>query len=95
VENSTSLIERFHNTLKDRTKVMRDLKDTRTLKRFTDGWLVHYNFFRPNMALDNKSPAETAGLKYDCHDWADVVGYKKAPLIQTLTPEIVPSVESA
>ena len=74
---------------------MRDLKDTRTLKRFTDGWLVHYNFFRPNMALDNKSPAEIAGLKYDCHDWADVVGYKKAPLVQTLSPEIVPSVESA
>jgi putative transposase len=87
VENSTSLIERFHNTLKDRTKVLRDLKDTRTLKRFTDGWLVHYNFFRPNMALDNKSPAIVAGLNYDCHDWADVVGFKKAPLVQTLTPE--------
>lgn len=85
--NSTAMIERFHNTLKDRTKVMRDLKDTRTLKRFTDGWLVHYNFFRPNMSLDNKAPAEVAGLKYENHDWAEVVGYKKAPLVQTLTPE--------
>jgi transposase-like protein len=90
---STAMIERFHNELKDRTKTMRDLKDTRTLKRFTDGWLVHYNFFRPNMGMDNKSPAEVAGLKYQNHDWADVVGYKKTPLVQTLTPE--PIAESA
>lgn len=89
VENSTALIERFHNTLKDRTKVMRDLKNTRTLKRFTDGWLVHYNFFRPNMALDNRAPAMVAGLKYDCQDWACVVGAEKTPLVQTLTPEIL------
>ncbi len=93
VEKNTSLIERFHNTLKDRTKVMRDLKDKNTLKRFTDGWLVHYNFFRPNMALGNKPPAEAAGLKYESHDWADVVGYKKAPIVQTLEPE--PLIESA
>jgi putative transposase len=93
-EHSTALIERFHNTLKDRTKVMRELRDKSTLKRFTDGWLVYYNFFRPNMALDNKSPAEVAGLKYENHSWTDVVGVKKVPIAQILKPEIVP-VESA
>ena len=86
LEDSTSLIERFHNTLKDRTKVMRDLRDKNTLKRFTDGWLVHYNFYKPHMALDDKPPAEVAGLQYENHSWADVVGYKKAPLVQTLKP---------
>jgi putative transposase len=94
VERNTSLIERFHNTLKDRTKVMRDLRDKGTLKRFTDGWLVYYNFFRPNMALGNKSPAEVAGLKYDNHSWTDVVGVKKVPIARILKPEIVPQ-ESA
>jgi putative transposase len=89
VERNTSLIERFHNTLKDRTKVMRDLRDKSTLKRFTDGWLVYYNFFRPNMALDNKSPAEVAGLKYDNHSWTDLVGVKKVPIAQILKPKIV------
>jgi transposase-like protein len=92
VEHNTSLIERFHNTLKDRTKVMRDLRDKSTLKRFTDGWLVYYNFFRPNMALDNKSPAEVAGLKYENHSWTDVVGVKKVPITQILKPETVPTV---
>ena len=96
VENSTSLIERFHNTLKDRTKVMRDLRDKDTLKRFTDGWLVHYNFFRKNMALDDRTPAEVAGLNHECQDWADVVGHEKTPLVQTLKPEAVePTGDSA
>ncbi len=89
LENNTSLIERFHNTLKERLKVMRDLRDKKTLKRFTDGWLVHYNFFRPNMALGDKPPAVVAGLDYKNHDWADVVGYKKEPIVQTLQPEPV------
>ena len=94
VEHSTALIERFHNTLKGRTKVMRDLRDKSTLKRFTDGYLVHYNFFRPNMALGNKTPAEVAGLQYKNHSWSDVVGVKKVPIAKILKPEIVP-VESA
>ena len=94
VEHSTALIERFHNTLKDRTKVMRNLRDKDTLKRFTDGWLVHYNFFRQNMALNNKSPAEMAGLEYKHHSWDDVVGVKKVPIAKILKPEIVPA-ESA
>ncbi len=89
IENNTSLIERFHNSLKDREKVMRDLRDKNTLKRFTDGWLVHYNFFRPHMALNNRPPAEVAGLTYDSHNWADVVGYKKTPIVQILKPEPV------
>ncbi|MBI4188899.1 MAG: DDE-type integrase/transposase/recombinase [Chloroflexi bacterium] len=77
---NTSLIERFHNSLKDRTKVMRDLRDKNTLKRFTDGWLVYYNFYRPNMALNELPPAQVAGLEYDWHSWADVVEYEKEPL---------------
>lgn len=89
IENNTNLIERFHGSLKDRTKVMRGLKNLATAKYFTDGWLVHYNYFRPHMALDNKRPAEVAGIEYDTKSWADVVGYEKQPIVQTLQPEPV------
>jgi len=88
-QNNTALIERFHNSLKERTKVMRDLKNKDTLKRFTDGWLVYYNFFRPNMALDNRTPADVAGLNYECKNWADVVGYEKSPIVRMLEPESI------
>jgi len=88
-ENNTNLIERFHGTLKDRTKVMRALKNKNTLQKFTDGWLVYYNFFKPHMSLENKTPAETAGLKYENHSWADVVGIEKKPIVQILEPQPV------
>jgi putative transposase len=73
VENNTNLIERFHGTLKDRTKVMRALKNKDTLQKFTDGWLVHYNYFRPHMSLNDKTPAEMAGIKFPFRNWKDVV----------------------
>lgn len=76
---STALIERFHNTFKDRTKVMRDLRNRKTLDRFGEGWLVYYNFFRPHTALHGIPPAQKAGLEYDWHSWADVVEYEKDP----------------
>ncbi len=89
VENNTNLIERFHGSIKDRTKVMRALRNRATLKTFMDGWLVYYNFFRPHMSLDGKRPAEEAGIKYDSHSWADIVGVEKQPIVQTLEPQPV------
>ena len=70
--DSTSEIERFHGILKDRTKVIRSFRDLETLIQFTDGWLIYYNYFRPHTALDGKTPAEEAHIKYSVKDWADL-----------------------
>jgi hypothetical protein len=43
------------------------------------------------MALKDRPPAMVAGLNYENHNWADVVGYKKEPIVKTIEP----SVESA
>jgi len=72
----TQLIERFHGTLKSRTKIMRGLKKRDTARLIMDGWLVHYNFFRPHEALRDKTPAEVAGIKTPFTNWTEVV--KKA-----------------
>jgi transposase-like protein len=72
LENNTNLIERFHGTLKDRTKVMRALRNKDTLQKFTDGWLIHYNFFRPHMSLEDKTPAQEAGIRFPFRNWKDV-----------------------
>jgi len=77
---NTNLIERFHGTLKDRTKVMRGLKKLKTSKLLLNGWLVQYNFFRPHEALGDRTPAEKAGIKFPFKDWMDVVrGVKGTP----------------
>jgi len=72
-EDSTRAIERFHGTLKDRTKVMRALADRKSAKLILEGWLVHYNFFRPHQGLNGRTPAEAAGVKSPYKGWKDVV----------------------
>jgi putative transposase len=77
VEQNTNLIERFHGTLKQRTKVMRGLKDIKTAKLITEGWLLHYNYLRPHEALNGKTPAQVAGVNYPYRHWQDIVAKRK------------------
>lgn len=70
---NTNLIERFHGTLKDRTKVMRGFYSVDTARLLLDGWLVHYNYFRPHESLNGRTPAEAAGIKDADKNWMDVV----------------------
>lgn len=72
VEANTNLIERFHSTLKSRTKVMRGLHTMKSARLFLDGWLVHYNFFRPHMSLNDRTPAQVAGIKFPFRNWKDI-----------------------
>jgi len=69
IENNSNLIERFHGTLKARTKVMRGLKNIESAIEFTQGWLAHYNYLRPHDALHGKTPAEVAGIDYPYKNW--------------------------
>ncbi|MFH1087352.1 MAG: IS6 family transposase [Chloroflexota bacterium] len=72
IERNTNVIERFHGTIKSRTKVMRGLHTIETARMFLDGWLVHYNFFRPHLALKDKTPAEVAQISFPFRNWKDV-----------------------
>ena len=73
VEHNTNLIERFQGTLKDRTKILRGLKKPETARKFIEGWLINYNYFRPHISLEGKTPAQVAGIKLSADDWLDVV----------------------
>jgi len=93
-EDSTNLIERWHGLLKDRTKVMRAFKDIDTLIQFTDGFLVYYNYFKPHISLDGKTPAEVACIDYDVKNWADVSRIpvsKEAERLTHLLPKSKPT----
>ena len=77
VEANTNLIERFHGTLKARTKIMRGLKDIESAKLFTQGWLLYYNYLRPHESLSGRTPAQFAGVKYPYRNWQDIVAGKQ------------------
>lgn len=70
---STSEIERWHGTVKARTKVMRGLKNFETAHNFVDGFLGYYNYLRPHEALENKTPAEVSGISYPYKNWDDLI----------------------
>ena len=48
---SNNIIERFHNTLKERVKTMRWFKSFKGAGNALDGFVIQYNFLRPHMAL--------------------------------------------
>ena len=37
--------------------------------QFVDGWLVHYNYFRPHEALKDETPAQEANIQYEFKNW--------------------------
>jgi transposase-like protein len=88
-DDSTSLIERWHGTLKSRTKVMRGLKSVDSAIQFTDGYLAYYNFLRPHEKLDGRTPAEEAGIVYPLKSWVDITRNMKPRLEVLTTPSQV------
>jgi putative transposase len=93
---STSRIERFHETLKDRTKVFKAFRDTETLTQFADGWLVYYNYFKPHLSLEGKTPADEAKVNYLIKNWADLARVpvtKQAEIKSHKEPDLTASKE--
>ena len=92
IEHKANYIERFHGTIKSRTKVMRGLHTIESARLFLDGWLVHYNYFRPHMSLNDKTPSQVAGVQFPFRNWKDVCEqpYEKTARIPIkLTVEIL------
>jgi len=69
---STSQIERFHSTIKERTKIMKSFRTVDSLIQFMGGFLIWYNYLKPHYSLHGKTPAEVAGIKYDVKNWQDM-----------------------
>ena len=69
---ATNKVERLHETLKDRLKPLRDLKNSETAKTILEGWKVHYNFVKKHMSIGNKRPAEVLGINLP-NNWKDLI----------------------
>ncbi len=76
-KDNTNIIERFHGTIKDRTKVIRGFKTFETAIIILDGFLIHYNFFKPHLWLKGKTPAEIAGIRLPFKTWTEFVSQDK------------------
>ena len=68
-------VERLHNTMREREKVMRHLKRAQSAEKILKGFRVYYNFLRPHMALENHTPAQTAAvpIRLGTNRWLDLI----------------------
>jgi transposase-like protein len=73
--SNNNKVERLHNTVRERVKVMRGLHNDKTASVFNDGFKAYYNFIRPHQALNGKTPAEVAGinLKLGKSKWERII----------------------
>lgn len=60
-DHNNNKMERLNGELRDREKVMRSLKKTDSV--MIKGMQDYHNYFRENMGLDGKTPAEAANIK--------------------------------
>jgi len=67
------LISTFNDILDERTRFACALKNQSTLEKFMQGWLVHYNFFKSQFRLGNKTPAQTASINSSYGDWKGLI----------------------
>ena len=79
IEDSTALIERFHRTLEQRTKIYQKYKNIDDIRLLTDGWLINYNFFKQNEGCGNIPPAQAMSKVVPFKDWNDIVRAKGIP----------------
>ena len=59
-------IERLNGTLRERVKVQRGWKTAKSVLAL--GNKIQYNFVKPHMALEGKTPAQEAGLEIEGKD---------------------------
>jgi len=70
---NTNMIERFHGTIKQRTKVMRHFKIPECASVVLDGFMTHYNFLKEHDALSRMTPASAAGIDVGIGNWGDLI----------------------
>ena len=73
--SNNNMVERLNGTVRERNKVMRGLEDKKTAQTIIDGFKIYYNFIRPHMALDGKTPAEVSGLDLELgkNKWLELI----------------------
>ncbi len=71
-DRNNNRMERFNGEVRDREKVMRGLerKDSPILA----GYQIYHNYIKPHKALDNRTPAQAAGIVVNGNDkWLTVI----------------------
>ena len=77
--------------------MIRNFGNLATARLLTEGWLLHYNFFKEHESLGNVSPVKTMKVKLPFADWNDIVrnagGAKEPYMSQLEIPKAKPTTQ--
>ena len=69
-----NIIERLHGSLKDMLRARRGLDSVEKTSIILRGWFVYYKFLRPHSSLNDKTPAQMAGIDLKLDDrWESLI----------------------
>lgn len=71
-EGMNNRMERFFKELKRRVKPMESFKTDEGAKTFAEGYSIFYNFIKEHQSLNNKTPAQFAGI-VDDRNWLKLI----------------------
>jgi len=74
-------IERLHNTIRDRTKIMRGFHGSlESAKAIMKGFEIYYNFIRKHQGIDRRTPSELAipELNLSTNRWLSLIKLSKS-----------------
>ena len=73
-DDDVELMERFKVIVKNKNiEVKRSFRNINSLANFLKGWLVHYNYFKPNPSIGNITPAEKSLINCKINNWTELV----------------------
>ncbi len=73
IHTSNNIIERYHNTFRERDKIIRGFKSNKTAQDLINAYRLYYNFIRVHQGL-GMTPAEKAGLTIlDGNKWIELL----------------------
>ena len=72
IRATNNRIERLNGTCRERIKVQRGWKSMET--PLAEGMRIHYNFVKPHYAMENQTPAQSAGINLQSKNkWMDLL----------------------
>lgn len=61
-KKNNNMIERYHNTFRERDKVIRGFKGQKSAEFLSESYKTYYNFVKPHMALGGLTPSQVANV---------------------------------
>lgn len=61
-KENNNKVERYHNSFRERDKVMRGFQNNQTAQDYANSFRLYYNFVRPHSRFNGLTPSQVAGI---------------------------------